>query len=59
MEIGEQPDGPWKGKPFVKVICDDASLRSVLEAFQKVMQISSVIDRIKQGVKVATTQTPK
>ena len=53
VEMGEEQEGPFKGKPFIKVICDEKELRNIMNILQRVMQVNSIIDRIKAGVQAA------
>ncbi len=52
IEVGEvQEDGPYKGKPFIKAICNPDDLKSLLNVFQQAMQVNMVMNQYNDVIK--------
>lgn len=43
VEVGQETEGQWKGKRFVKVICNDSDIKQIQDTMLGSLQVRNLV----------------
>ena len=56
VEVGIEAEGPWKGKRFVKVVCEDSDIKQIQDTMMGSLQVRNLVQhgltQLAQAVKM-------